>query len=605
MRWKIQNNRSKRRRDDLTERQKNMQDFYSVLAKTQNLFTAKFDEFLQLDSLILLTFKSILSSCVEKLDNANPELAKFASCFDTLQTGKSTISRHGHHSVSLITTSLSASLLFGRSSRLSTVGGRRNMMGKMFAKAPDNQRYYARNHHFFIWWDVTSATGRFLLPNEPPLFSVAPTISEIANTQCTIIMCMQQTLLLPKTVKTVFQHSGFRFAETSVHVCEDISIGTSLKMNQAEEFCRFLMSQRTAKFRKLFLQRLNPILCENPCWNLAFNCTAQARERTIWQYMSHIRGYALFSNKTVLQTFDDMLNQKVDDQKLAAFFRWRLGHVKLDTVLQGVNAFVWFYRRFLRIDKVPFHEATFTEIKRLKKRLSEGKDGSAAVNWKTMRAILSEIKRFRWGKFLPQDVYDVALISLWGALRVSESCGLSKETTFLSQDAFLKVTVWDSKSGVGDEPQWKFISSFASRPDLCPIQAFERLCAKRTEGALLQTATGKCADSSSLNKLFKPFIAHLKDVGVLDKQEKYSWHVFRASYINISFEEFGIPIHFGQSTACHKNIQSTRGYAARTENKRRMVAAKKFAARAEENFRVHDNQDLFEQVWSAISQSQT
>ena len=98
---------------------------------------------------------------------------------------------------------------------------------------------------------------------------------------------------------------------------------------------------------------------------------------------------------------------------------------------------------------------------------------------------------------------------------------------------------------------------------------------------------------------------HLKNKDILDKEEKYSWHLFRVSYLNISFEEFGIPIHFGQSTACHKSVKSSRGYVARTDNKRRKLAAKQFAALAEENLLDHENVDLFEQVWSAISQSQT
>ena len=83
-----------------------------------------------------------------------------------------------------------------------------------------------------------------------------------------------------------------------------------------------------------------------------------------------------------------------------------------------------------------------------------------------------------------------------------------------------------------------------------------------------------------LSTRFAKFITHLKDLNLLPKDEKYTWHVFRISYMNISFDEFGLPLNYSKATACHRAIVSSEYYVERREEKRRITAAKAFARQA-------------------------
>ena len=52
--------------------------------------------------------------------------------------------------------------------------------------------------------------------------------------------------------------------------------------------------------------------------------------------------------------------------------------------------------------------------------------------------------------------------------------------------------------------------------------------------------------------------------------------------MNISFDEFGLPLNFCAANACHEALASSRGYVSRRKEKRRMLAAKNFASKASE-----------------------
>ena len=75
-----------------------------------------------------------------------------------------------------------------------------------------------------------------------------------------------------------------------------------------------------------------------------------------------------------------------------------------------------------------------------------------------------------------KDIYNLAVISLWGAFRISESVFISRLTAvLLSRQDLLRVTVFDAKSTSGDKLQWKYICSFPEHPDFCPHEAFKQL----------------------------------------------------------------------------------------------------------------------------------
>ena len=564
-----------------------LEDFYSVLALNHYNSEQKANIFIELDSLLVFVTQYILDDCVERRDYMTQEAAEVLSIFDTCRKPELISWRKsGHSTVTVLKNPIQSFVCLSRTSLLDTRRGREKLRQSLFCRnSQSTNKFNPGNLSFFIWWDTTSARGYFLLPpkNLPDLNL---DFEDLGAVHGIIIMCPLRTLQEPKTIQFIMDKTGFTYVSDSrISVGKFVNFGTHLDLEHADLFCRFLITQKASKFRKLFLQMLNPILCENAIWNLAFTNNAQARENTINQYMVHIIGFSYFQNTTVKQTFLQMRNQSVNDLLLARYLRQRIGQVKIDTVLQAVNSFVWFYRRFLRVKVIPFHSQTFAEIKNLQKRLREEPEGSEPLDWCTMQKFLYEIKNFEWKKFQADDIFDVALISLWGALRISESCDISHETTSICPiEDLLKIKCWDAKSATGNKPQWKFVSAFPSRPEFCPLEAFTRLKNKSSGGVLVRNSAGKPLTPGRLSPMFNKFVNHCRKINLLDEVIVITWHVFRVSYMNISFEEFGIPIRYSQATGCHRAIESTHGYIKRTQFKRRRTAAKLFASQAEQNF---------------------
>ena len=577
--------------------EKHLEDFYTILAKTHYRSNVHFDGFLMLDSIISNTFQSILNDHVELVDNPSQDAVRLASDFDTKRAGRVSVTKKGHSTLSILSHPLNSVMYLSRCEDLAMGRSRRSIMNKAFYTASSTQSYFAGNAHFFIWWDISSSRGFFIKPPKVTKFENVE-LSEIGRTMTTIIICHRSTLNEKRTLKLVRKHTGFAYANGVFHISSYPVLGTKLDLGKADMFCKFLMSQKTTSFRRHFLSLTNDLLRENVVWNLAFNCSAQLRENTIKQYLGHIRSFAFFdNNKPVREVFEEMRQTKIDDNKIAQWLRHRIGYVEIDTVIQGINAFVWFYKRFTRKDKVDFHDEAFTEIQRLRKRLRKESDGSADVSWSTMRKLLKQIFTHDWGKFHQQDIFDLAVISLWGALRISESCDLSAETTNVNTfEDLLKITIWDAKSVKGTEPQWKFVSAFPTHKDFCPIQAHSRLSQKTSSGLLVRDSNGKALTSTKLSTMFRKFVLKLKHNGTLDKDKQFTWHLFRISYLNIGFHEFGMPIYYSQATACHEAIQSTRGYVARTRYKRRKEAATNFAAQAAKHMISESDDELLHRI---------
>ena len=239
----------------------------------------------------------------------------------------------------------------------------------------------------------------------------------------------------------------------------------------------------------------------------------------------------------------------------------------------------WFYRRFHRTKHAHYHERVVRTILALRKRLKQEKHGSDALSWEDMKKLLANILKFDWSPFKATDIYNLAVISLWGALRISETVSISRLTAvIMSSQDLLRVTVFDAKSASGDKLQWKYICSFPDHPNLCAHEAFKQLSNVDHFDHLVSDVKGRALTSNKLSTLFKKFITHLKSCDILLKNCKYTWHVFRVSYMNISFDEFQLPLHFCAANACHLALTSSKGYVSRREEKRRMLAAKTFAS---------------------------
>ena len=144
----------------------------------------------------------------------------------------------------------------------------------------------------------------------------------------------------------------------------------------------------------------------------------------------------------------------------------------------------------------------------------------------------------------------------------------------------LHIYVYDAKSSYQNMLQYKDCSAFDRRPKYCPLLAWKRQKAKSQRSYLFRDAAGKPWESDQLSSKFKGFIEHLQNTDVLPKHKKYSWHVWRVSFLNIALTEFGVPIYLCQEVASHRP-GSTETYVSRTGPERKARAAMLVADRAQ------------------------
>ena len=553
--------------------------FYKQLLEHQTVSVHKFDAFLDLEQIIPITISNILEhtgppqSVLEHLEGLNTRRNFLLS---------PTVG--GQSTCTILKGPLQAIAYFRMSAVLNTKQGR-DMLARTIFYPPQlgSNSYSQGNSTLILWWDTLRSRGKFL----QPLKAFPPIEVDLAKPlNCAVVMCTENELTHKRTIDHVFKILGIRYSSFNLNteiidICHSCVFGTYLSVPTANLFARAILSQKASFFRRKFFASINDLIFDNNVWRLAFYCSASGRKNTVNQYISHIRTFAKWSGLSVSKIFQDIRNCCLSDNLLEKFFLKRLSQVNIDTVIQGIHAFNWFYRRFHRTKHAKYHQRVVRTILDLRKRLKEEKHGSDALSWAHMKILLANILKFNWFPFKAKDIYNLAIISLWGALRISESASLSRLTAVLmsSQD-LLRVTVFDAKSASGDTLQWKYICSFPDFPDFCPHKAFKQLSDVEHFDHFVSDVNGKSLTTTKLSTLFKKFITHLKERDILPRGQKYTWHVFRVSYMNISFDEFNLPLHFCAANACHKALTSSRGYVSRREEKRRMLAAKNFASQA-------------------------
>ena len=560
--------------------QESITTFYKKLADHQQSSGEAFDEFIDIGKII----PNVISFLLE--NKAAPKQ------FMTLARGMNTHKQfsiaptvQGQNTATVYCSPIQTWMVFGGSQLMGTKRGRDMVKRMCFYPAQMGSESFAQsNAHLFLWWDTLKSRGLFLKPIEA-YPSINLDLSQPLN--CSIIMCTQTELTQPKTIKRVFNHTGYRYSFFNVNT-EYVQtsnypvFGTFITVPIANTLSKAILSQKAAFFRRDFLRIINDLIFDNRIWQMAFVCSATGRQKTIEQYISHIRTFSEYTGKPVSEIFDDMSHCRLSDVLLRKFFFKRLSIVNIDTVIQGIHAFNWFYKRFHQ-NSDRFHKKVVDTILRLRKRLKEEPNGSDSLTWTQMKRLLAHIKLFKWGKFSSHDIYNLALISLWGALRISESAEISRLTTvFLKERDLLRVNVWDAKSATGDTLQWKYISSLPEHPKYCPHKAYFKLATVSHYQPLVSDSNNKPITTSQLSTLFRKFINSLKEKDILPRDGKFTWHVFRVSYMNISFHEFGLPLHFCAANACHQALTSSEGYVSRQAEKRRMLAAKNFALKASE-----------------------
>ena len=553
--------------------------FYKQLLEHQNSSDEEFNVFLDLEKLIPLTIAHLL-------EHTGPpeEVMELLKGLNTKRNFLVSPTVKGQSTCSILVSPLQAMVNFKMSGLLCTPHGR-NLLGRMMYFPPSigSSSYTQSNATLFLWWDTLNSRGKFLQPFEASSHIEVDLAKPLS---CTIIMCTQTALTHKKNIKRVFDLTGIRYSSFNLNteiidINPDFHFGTYISVPSATLFSRTILSQKAAFFRRKFFSVINDLIFDNNIWRLAFHCSASGRKNTVEQYISHIRSFADWTGLTVAEIFQHMRNCCLDDDLLEKFFLRRLSLVNIDTVIQGIHAFNWFYRRFHRTKHANFHERVVTTILSLRKRLKQEKNGSDSLSWEKMKILLANILNFDWKPFKAKDIYHLAVISLWGALRISESTSISRLTAvLLFRQELLRVSVYDAKSASGDKLQWKYICSFPNHPDFCPHEAFKQLSKVDHYNTLVSDNKGKPLTTTKLSALFRKFILSLKDRDILPRDKKFTWHVFRVSYMNISFDEFELPLHFCAANACHKALASSRGYVSRREEKRRMLAAKNFASKA-------------------------
>jgi len=558
----------------------NINTFYHELTAHRSSSEELFSEFFDLELII----PSVISYLISKMVGPHSDILRNFEGLSTKHVYAVSPTKKGQSTCAVYSGPLQSVMRFHSSSMFGTVEGREMLQRMLFFPAKSGGNSFSQsNAHLFLWWDTFNCRGKFLCPMT---YHKGAPLDFSKPINCSIIMCTKQVLANPTTVKAIFEktscsYSGFNLNTPEISVLNSPVIGTYISVPKAQAFAKCILSQKASFFRPQFFAAINDLIYDNRVWQMAFQCTATGRFNTITQYMSHIRGFSKFTGLSVKNIFRDMRHFRISAVHLERFFRYRLSRVNIDTCIQGVNAFIWFNRRFHRTHE-RFHEKVFSTIRELKKRLQSEKDGSRPLTWSQMQVLLRQIKRFDWRPFSASQIYDMAIISLWGALRISESTDLSRATTgFFKHDDLLRVTVWDGKSATGTKLQWKYISGFPSFPEFCAHRAFHRLSKGVTHYKhFVQNSRGKPITTSMLSTRFAKFITHLKDLNLLPKDQKYTWHVFRVSYMNISFDEFGLPLNYSKATACHRAIASSEHYVERREEKRRITAAKAFARQA-------------------------
>ncbi len=559
--------------------QESIETFYDVLNHQQNNTGITFHSYINLEPILSFTVNLILREAI------GPSKKSLALCNGLTGQTRYAVSglSDGHTSATLITCPLQTTLHFGATSMLGTVNGRDMLSRLMFFPAPGSNDCFTNcNPHFFIWWDTRTSCGRFLSSTREHSFPS----DEIGNCPCSIICCTQEILVSPKTIAKVKSATGVSYSigptlRETITIYPEPCLGTFLGSHAANLWSRAILSQKAAFFRKKFFRATNDLLYDNLMWQMSFQCAASGREKTLQQYMSHIRLFHSHTGLSVREIFLKMCAGTLEDSLVEKFLFKRLTEVNIDTIIQGVHAFNWFYRRFHNRKNVKFHENIFALVYILRKRLRNEKQGSDHLTWAQMKTLFKHILKFDWKPFQAKDILALAIISLWGALRISESCALSKLTSaFISTEDLLRLTFYDAKSAIGDKPQWKYVSSFPDHPDFCAHDAFFRLAKGKSYEPFVVDGKNKPITPERLSPIFKRFIDSLQARNILPASKHFSWHVFRASYLNIGFDEFNMPINYCSATASHRSVTSTEGYVARTLEKRRKLSAHKFAAQA-------------------------
>ena len=336
------------------------------------------------------------------------------------------------------------------------------------------------------------------------------------------------------------------------------------------------------------------ILDHNPIWHTTLETTASLRTSTLKGYISTISMFSNYISLNTRQVFQQIADQTLCPKLLGQWLRSRAEclEVEIDTVIQDISAINWFSKKLARKTFKELWPGLKDQIYSLKKRLSNNVADADAMTWDQLKAVWEEMLNYNWDTWDPQDVRDCAIISTWACLRISESMSLSHETTYMSQEdehhcPMLQIDIPDAKTSTGSRIQYKKCSHFEDFPQYCGVLAWERLKSKTSAGKLLLDDQNQPWTTDQMHTKFRKFILHCKDIKILPKNKKFSWHSWRITFLNIAVTNLQIPLYLCASVASHTSLASTSHYVQRTESDRKRKAASLVADQAQKFISQH------------------
>ena len=559
-----------------SSRKDDLQTFYEILYR-KSFDTPKTDISINLAPIIKSHFDNIMNSYfnVERNmpnDQLLPALSGKAVANPTRALG----TREGVQAVQVLRLPGGPSRSNGSTGVLTMFGGEKSLFKTV--NADEASSFSVGTFHKFIFFDVSKQVGHFFV--NPQMVKYTPNSTVYVHIICTTVQGLKEPFV-QKFVNKNCVNVGL-FDSKYIELDTSLSIGTNLDNKKAIAFAKAILQQSFSPFRRQLLAPLAGVMANHPAWHCALELSASARQSTILNYISAVRVFAAFADMKVVDVFLNISNKCLDPNVFARWLRYRLNNLLVmpDTVMINLNAFAWFYRKLANCSLDQQHPSTRKWVQTLNRRMGDTHPSDALL-WHSMKSFLDLIHAFDWKTYASQDVFDAAILSLWGCLRISETVDLDIETTELhSSEDMLKIIVLDAKSASKNEFQHKFCSAFVNNPRYCPILAFKRLTQSVSSGALLRNTTNRQRwVISTLSKKFASFVNFAKSRGVIPGEGKFTWHVFRVSYLNIALTELGVPRYLCKEMAAHNSLSSTQYYQKRTKTLRKIRAAKMTASR--------------------------
>ena len=443
--------------------------------------------------------------------------------------------------------------------------------------AADDLKFSSGKYISILYWDPLLCFGRYVInPNAPKGHFKVP-LSQIEH----IIVCAHRaTLGTPKVHKFLENNIPVKswIRNGTFNVSSYPTVGCDLNSKKCQLLWQAMLSQTFDRWRQPFLKPFTPLVYNHPIWHTTIETSASLRKQTILGYISTISVFCAFSSLTTEEVFTQLANNTLDVEMLRKWLNYRVNslEVAVETAVGDISAFSWFLKKLTNKSFKDTWPGLKDHVYSLRKRLGGTKYASDSLNFRQFVKVMKEILKYDWGNWDPQDVYDAALISTWGCLRISELIGCSHLTTSIHKAKcdMLRINVYDAKTAIKNKIQFKDCSRFENHPELCAIEAYKRLKAKSKTGKLFRDQDGKPWTTDQLHKKFSMFTGHCKANKTLPSG-KFTWHMWRITFLNISYAEMDVPINHCQNMASHRNLQSTHHYVDRTTStrKRKIVAA--------------------------------